>query len=309
MIAPVTTWASPTHQAWEFEKQLQGGIVVGVDGSRESIAALNTAASIARMRRCPLHVVSVLPQLQRQELNARSTVTQDIEDRRVSLRSAELAELVRTLEPARDWSSEVVVGRTARELSTIAEQRGAELVVLGRRRHGSLDRVLGSETPLQVMRITSVPVLAVEAEVEKPHTIVAAVDFSPSSTRAARVALQLLRASGAGTLYLVFVEPPADLRTNEFRLAEESRFPGDVVVWFRRFADSLGAHPGVLVEPIVLSGGTVAAIGEFAERVGADLIAAGSHSQGKFERFLLGSVSTGLVKDSSCPVLVVPPCS
>ena len=43
--------------------------------------------------------------------------------------------------------------------------------------------------------------------------------------------------------------------------------------------------------------------------VPADMIAAGSHSHGLLERFLLGSVSTALVRNASCPVLVVPPCS
>jgi len=220
-----------------------------------------------------------------------------------------LDELLRALEPRSDWTSEVLVGRPSRELAAIAERRGAELVVVGRRRHGSMDRMLGNETPLQIMGLTSVPVLAVEAEFEKPHTIVAAIDFSPSSVRAAKVALQLLKCTGSGTLYLVLVEPPADLTSNEFKLAQETRFPGDVVVWFRRFIDSLGAHPGILTEPVVLNGNTVTAVAEFAERVGADMIAAGSHSHGRFERFLLGSVSTALVRNASCPVLVVPPCS
>ena len=203
----------------------------------------------------------------------------------------------------------VIIGRPARALTKIAELRGAELIILGKRSHGTMDRALGSETTLKVMRMTSVPVLAVEAEIDKARTIVAAVDFSSSSLRAAKVAIELLKMNGSGSLYLVFVEPSADLVANEFRSADEMRYPGDIVVWFRRFVDKLGPHGGILAEPVILTGRTVAAVAEFAERVGADLIAAGSHSHGRFERFLLGSVSTGLVRDASCPVLVVPPCS
>jgi nucleotide-binding universal stress UspA family protein len=308
MIAQATDSCAQGSIAWEYEKQIQGGIVVGVDGSRESIAALNTAAAAARLRRCPLHIVSVLPRTPARELNS-ETRTSSIcaEDLRISRRLAEVNELLRSLEPARDWSCEVTVGRPARDLAAIAERRSADLIVIGRRRHGPMDRVLGSETPLQVMRMSSLPVLAVESEIENPRTIVAAVDFSSSSVRAAACALEMLKARGSGRLYLVFVEPPADLIANQFMLESETRFPGDVVVWFRRFTDSLGAHAGVFVEPVVLSGRTVAAVSEFAERVGADLIAAGSHSHGRFERFLLGSVSTGLVRDAGCPVLVVPP--
>ena len=300
MIADDRSSGTLDHQSWEFEKQLPGGVVVGVDGSLESIAALNTGAAITRARRCVLHAVSVLPSI---HSLART------EALRIALRASELKQLLRALEAPADWTSEAVIGRPAGRITDIAERRGAELIVMGSRHHGSIDQLFGDETTLQVMRISSVPVLAVGAAMENPHTIVAAVDFSPSSVRAARLALDFLKMNGAGSLYLVFVEPPADLVANEFQFAGESRFPGDVVVWFRRFVDSLGSHRGIHVEPVLLTGRTVNAVLEFGERVGADVVAAGSHSHGRLERFLLGSVSTGLVRDASCPVLVVPPSS
>ena len=307
MIPATELRSTATQQAWEFEKPLQGGIVVGIDGSRESIAALNTAAGFARVWRCPLHVVSVLAPIAALPVSVDPKPNpENSETRRRNLRSSELDEIVRSLEPARDWTTEVMVGRPAREIVSSAEQRGAELVVLGRRHHGSIDRMFESETPLQVMRTTSVPVLTVEDELERPRIIVAAVDFSPSSQRAAKTALQLLKSAGTGTLYLVFVEP-TDAIVDQFDVGDESRFPGDLVVWFRRFIDSLGTHPGILAEPVVLCGRTVQTLTDFSERVGADVIAAGSHSHGRIERFLLGSVSTGLVRTALCPVLVAPP--
>ena len=154
MIAPANISGTLDQQWWEFEKPVRGGVVVGVDGSRESVAALNTAAAIARARRCALHAVSVLPHGPSQH---------NTETLRVSLRASELSELLRALEPGPDWSTEVIVGRPARALTEIAELRGAELIILGKRSHGTMDRVLGSETTLKVMRMTSVPVLAVEA--------------------------------------------------------------------------------------------------------------------------------------------------
>jgi nucleotide-binding universal stress UspA family protein len=60
MIAPANISRTLDQQSWEFEKPVRGGVVVGVDGSRESVAALNTAATIARIKRCALHAVSVL---------------------------------------------------------------------------------------------------------------------------------------------------------------------------------------------------------------------------------------------------------
>jgi len=308
MIGSATSPGAATDQAWEYENPLCGGIVVGVDGSTQSITALNTAAAIARVKHCSLHAVSVLPPYPSYQINPGSGESREnVDHLRRTLREGELAEVLRALEPGYNWTHEVAIGRAARELASIAEHRGADLIVAGRRKHSPVDRMLGGETTLQIMRTSSIPVLAVEAEIQRVRTAVVAVDFSPSSVRAAKMALDLVRLSGTGSLYLVFVEPPAELLANEFMLPAETRFPGDIVVWFRRLTTSLGPHQGILVEPVVLGGTAVASVIDFADRVGADLIAAGSHSHGRFERFLLGSVSTGLVRNASCPVVVTPP--
>ena len=89
-------------------------------------------------------------------------------------------------------------------------------------------------------------------------------------------------------------------------LQDDHRYPGDVIVWFRRIMAELGCHGSTFIEPVVLNGNAVQAVSSFAERVGADLIAAGSHGHSKLERFLLGSVSTGLVRNAKCGVLVAP---
>jgi nucleotide-binding universal stress UspA family protein len=224
----------------------------------------------------------------------------------MDLKDSELREVLKASQPEESWTHEVVMGRTAEVLTSVAEHRGADLIVVGRTRHGPLDRVFGGETTLQVMRTSAVSVLAVAAELDHPRTIVVATDFFPASVQAAKVALRLL--GKAGTLYIAYVGPPLDLLPNGFTLPGETRFPGDVVVCFRRLIDGLGGHSGVLVEPITLTGKPVSAILEFAERVGADVIAAGSHSHSRMERVLLGSVSTGLVRDAHCAVLVAPAC-
>lgn len=305
MTAATTSPQSFSHQSWEYERQVPGGIVAGVDGSKESIAALNTAAAIARAWHCPLHVVTVIAAFPSYQISpGMDESRENIEQLRIGLKDSELGMTMKGLEPADDWTHAVMIGRPAQVLASVAEGRGADLIVVGRKEHGVMDRVFGSETTLQVMRMSSVPVLGVQTDIDKPRAIVVATDFSASSIRAARVALDLLGASG--TLYLVYVEPPVELLPEGFALPGESRFPGDVAVWFRRLIDGLCARGGVIIEPIVLNGRPVRAVAEFAERVGADLIAAGSHGHGRMERFLLGSVSTGLVRDAQCPVLVAP---
>jgi nucleotide-binding universal stress UspA family protein len=275
--------------SWEYENPLPGGVVVGVDGSRESIAALNSAAAIARRRQCPLHAVTVLSPFPSYRLTVPGDPGENVNTLRMSIRDSELKHIVNVLEPADDWTHEVVLGRPARELTEIAEHRGADLLVIGRRQHAVVDRVMGGETALEIMRLSAIPVLAVDCDLEIPRTVVAAVDFSPSSILAAKTVLQLMNASGV--LYLVCVETQ----------------PLDIVCGFRRLTAALENHTSIRVETVVLTGRPASALVQFAERVGADLIAAGSHGHGRLERLLLGSVSTGIVRNANCAVLVVPP--
>src|SRR5690349_7190315 len=124
------TSSAGSAQAWEFESPLCGGIVAGVDGSAQSVAALNTAAAIARVKHCSLHVVSVLPPYPSYQINPGSEESRDnVDHLRKTLREGELADILRALEPGYNWTHEVAIGRPARELASIAEHRGADLIV------------------------------------------------------------------------------------------------------------------------------------------------------------------------------------
>jgi nucleotide-binding universal stress UspA family protein len=195
------------------------------------------------------------------------------------------------------------MGRPAGQIAAIAEAHAADLIVMGKRSHGVMDRVRGDETTLQVMRTSRIPVLAVPGEIGRAKTIVVATDFSDASERAAKIAHALIPASG--TLYLAHVE--SSVVTVGETLTDGGRYPGDVVVWFRRLMDDLPSRAEVSIHPMLLNGNAPGAIMELAERVGADVIAVGSHGRNRLERFLLGSVSTGLVREARCAVLVAPP--
>lgn len=292
------------HQSWEFELA-PSGIVVGVDGSPESIAAYNTGAAIARARKCPLHVVSVVPPFPAYHVDAGSVDRRsNVDELRVQLRKSSLEALLRAGDADPASTLEVVIGRPAKAIAKIAGQRSADLIVVGRRAHGLLDRIADAETTLQVIRSSTIPVLAVSSDYGSVHNIVVATDFSVPSARAASAAVELLGRSG--TVYLVHVEPPVELLPDGFALVGESQLAGDIATAFQEFVRSLNAPSGVTVETAVLNGKPVPAILEFAERVGAEMIVAGSHSHSRIERFFLGSVSTGLVRRADCPVLVAP---
>lgn len=106
-----------------------------------------------------------------------------------------------------DWPVSVVEGDPATAICRAASSEPTWLIMLGLNEHGLLDRALLRETSLRVLRHAHAPVLAVVPwAVGRPRVIVAGVDFSDTSIRAARFAAML--AAPDTTLLLTHVLTP-----------------------------------------------------------------------------------------------------
>lgn len=142
--------------------------------------------------------------------------------------------------------------------------------------------------------------------------VVAAIDFSKHSGSVLAAAGRLASLSG-GTVHLVHAA------------ADEPAFvgydPDDGVAQFTpddRIRQLVGEHEeladlaarlegdGVEVRPRLLMGPTVEVILELADEVDADWIVVASHGRGGLVHLLLGSVSEGLIRHATRPVVVVP---
>ena len=180
----------------------------------------------------------------------------------------------------------------------------AALVVIGIGRHRPMDRLLGGETTLRVIRHTSCPVLAVGAEFRRrPREVVVATDFSPQSMHAARTALPLL-ARGA-TLHVVHVWQPTitdDLQV----LGIEKMYSRSITARLVRFVSDLRTQPGVSVRTAVREGRVATQLIAYANEHRADLIVAGRRGPDTIAHAFVGSVTTSLLRGATCSVLVAP---
>jgi nucleotide-binding universal stress UspA family protein len=198
-------------------------------------------------------------------------------------------------------------GTIADEIAAVARERGAALVVVGASPHQRLNRIIGGERAVQVLRSWSCPVLSVPPGFAAlPKKIVVGVDFAPASLRAAQLALSML--ADGGTLSLVHVLPPlaGDM---PLRGSAGRNIVDDVRSLFSQLGDELRAYvparatietsvrPAEAVEGIVLS----------AESLDADLIALGTHGPRFLERLFVGSVASSVMHVASQAVLVAPP--
>jgi nucleotide-binding universal stress UspA family protein len=173
---------------------------------------------------------------------------------------------------------------------------------MGLGEHGLYDRLLGDEMVLRVIRLGSVPVLAVAPGfLGLPTRVLAATDFSPSSVRAARLAESIAHTHATVTL--------AHALADEVDAANWARSNAAFHGTMGRAFDLVvaGLREGVAVERQVLVGEPAKALLEYARVNQSDLIVTGSHGFGFLTRLWLGSVSQRLVRGAHCSVLVAPP--
>jgi nucleotide-binding universal stress UspA family protein len=198
---------------------------------------------------------------------------------------------------------EVRDGDPATMIAKAAREYNARIVVAGLGKHRILDRLFGDETVLRLLRVAPVPVLAVGSSFAgAPRRIVVALDFSETSVRAARMALEL--AAEGATIYLAHVGPrdSAVAAWNGWG----PNYTSDAGVALARVEDALRVPRGMTVQRVILHGDPATELLAFATNVNADLIATGSHGHGFVARMLIGSVATKLVRYSTCSVLSVP---
>lgn len=203
------------------------------------------------------------------------------------------------------WPFTTRTGRAANEIVERGREMGAQLIVTGLGRHGKLARLAGAETAVRVARHSDVPVLAVEERLRRqPRTAVVAVDFGPSSIRAAKEALALLDAPGR--LHLLHVRWAMHGRSLLDATSERTYRLG-VDEAFRQLIAELAQRPGIRITSEMRLGGVVETTLATAKRLRADLIAAGSHSRSVLDRLLIGSTPSQLLRAAPCSMLVAPP--
>ena len=137
--------------------------------------------------------------------------------------------------------------------------------------------------------------------------ILLATDGSPSAEEATREAIELARTLGA-PLVVTAVEHVAIVSYGyygyaevyaELRKAEQERCAtvlDDITARAR--------EAGVDCEAVPLEGPIVEKICELARERHAGMIVIGAHGWGVLRRFVFGSVSTGVLHEAPCPVLV-----
>lgn len=275
-------------------------IVVGVDGSKESLTALRWATEQAADRDATVRAVMVWSLLD-QHLQPGERFDPGYDD------AAALADLDRALTAelgaaAADVERQVVCDLPVDGLLSLAA--GADLLVVGARGRGGFKGLLLGSVSRKVLERSTVPVAVVRSPAPGAGgRVLAGIDGSASSIAALQWAAREARRRGTtlAILHAWSVPWPVDLQAHAMVL--------DVleVQGKKLLAMALAAIPDdVKAETILIEGGAAAALLE-AARSGTELLVLASRGRSGPFASLLGSVSHHLASHSPVPLVVLPP--
>lgn len=285
-------------------------VVVGVDGSPDSLFAVEWAAADAQRRHRPLRIIHaflwpmIYPPLAAPPSAVYEQAMRDAADS--ILRTA--ADRARAVAPDVRVTAELAVQQPAAAL--IAASRHAALTVVGNRGLGGFGGLLVGSVGVQVAAHAAGPVVVVRHSSVPPGReagrVVVGIDGSTAADAALGFAFEQASFRGVGLSavhaylwpastdpgdMLPLVYDQDDLRDEERRVLAEA-----VAGW-------AGKYPDVDVREVIVRGRTGAALRELS--AGAELLVVGTRGHGGFTGLLLGSVSQAAIHHSACPVAVV----
>ncbi|MBI2700648.1 MAG: universal stress protein [Mycobacterium sp.] len=277
------------------------GLVVGVDGSSASNAAVAWAARDAAMRKVPLTLVHMLsayvPTFPQIPLPGGVAVWQEDDGRQVLEEAAKLAR--ESAGSALEIATEL---KSSPPIPTLVElSEGAEFVVVGSHGRGAFGRVLLGSVSSGVLRGAACPVAIVPGdEPAADAPVLVGIDGSPASELATAIAFDEasrrgvdLRAvhawSDVEVLDVGGLDWPALQVESEQVLAE--RLAG----WQERY-------PDVRVQRVVVCDRPARELVN--QSTSAQLVVLGSRGRGGIAKMLLGSVSNAVVHSVHTPIIV-----
>jgi nucleotide-binding universal stress UspA family protein len=287
------------------------GIVVGVDGSASSAAAVRWAAQEAQSRNIPLLVVAVLAPIAPVGGPWPAVpVPEDYERAQQSESQAIVDAAVQAAASVSDGhplqvNGEVVLGPVVANLVDMSKR--AEMMVVGCRGEGSVSRALLGSVSSGLVHHAHCPVAVIHAE-ELPSAqapVVVGIDGSPTSDLATAIAFDEASRRGVD---LVALHAWSDMGPIEFASANWAPIEwrnikdAEEEVLSERLAGYSQRYPDVTVRKIVVSDRPGPRLVEKAGE--AQLLVLGSHGRGGFPGMLLGSVCNAVVNSAQIPVII-----
>ncbi|MBI1989748.1 MAG: universal stress protein, partial [Betaproteobacteria bacterium] len=200
-------------------------------------------------------------------------------------------------------------GMAASAIPGYVDAIDADLILLGAHGKGFLQRFLLGSTASRLLRKSKCPVLVVKEPCRTPYRrVLVAVDFSPGSELAVRIAREV--APGADLVLLHVFDVPFEGKLHYAGVSEEVIHKYRIEARERALQRVHGMAKAAELSAtdyiaLVLHGDATRQIVSQEENYDCDLIVMGKHGTNVTEELLLGSVTKHVLAESRSDVLVV----
>jgi universal stress protein E len=288
-------------------------VVVGVDLPQPSSAAIRQGARTAQFSQARLYVVhTVDPAAVRSAARADGGSLEEAGRRLVEDARKTIQGVTAAIPEAEGCELVVQTGEEPAALLSVAREKGADLIVIGF--HGASDRTKGIGALARAcLRKAGAGVLLVrESHMEPFRSVLACVDFSEVSAHALKQAARVADQTNSvlhvihvffGPWNVLHYRAPTPEANPEFK----ARYYRELQARLEGFVEAaLGKdHRGQVKCELLDSNYRCLEIGEYGKKMGADLIAVGTHHRGRLHRLLKGSTAESLAKETTSSILMV----
>lgn len=281
-------------------------VVVGVDGSDESLRAVRFGVAEAARLRVPLQLVNAFDQATDRVVGQPTLGTRD---RDISLAQAHravaaAATIAESEAPGVEIEQHVVVGFPVEVL--VDESRRAHLLVVGNRGLSRIEGMLVGSVSVALAAHADCPVVIVRGpehddDPDRIRPVVLGVDGSPAGEAAVDFAFDEA-AYRRAPLVAVHAWTPDPFASGSAGTDDTEVLAREVLA--ERLAGWGQKHPDVTVVRTVLQDRPLPAL--VRESARAQLVVVGSRGHGVLAGAVLGSVGHALVHRAPCPVAIVP---
>ncbi len=279
-------------------------IVVGVDGSPESVRAALLGCTMAAAAGTECVIVHAALDYWSAAAMHGSGVDMAALDQATREQARVLVQstLAGSVSEAALRDMVIRTGAPAAVLESVAQERDAELIVVGGKHRKGLARLAGS-TVTNLARLANRPVVATDGGSGGIQRVLAAVDLSHAAAPTIDAAERMAKLYGAELRILHVVEPLPLMPAVQVEVSDDDMYRAverhvAATIW------PMVAAPGA--ERVIRRGRTASAIVDEATQWRADLIVVGSHGKGWVDRIILGSTSERLLHLLPAVTMVVP---